>query len=98
MKAYKKSRMEGKKQNDKKILGDLYDLYYHNRDLRLFLELLAVSSGVASALSVMALFDEVKKLEKSKVLTPCILPGISENFANNNCSQKKDRQQGRDSI
>ena len=98
MKAYKKSRMEGKKQNDKKILGDLYYLYYHNRDLRLFLELLAVSSGVASALSVMALFDEVKKLEKSKVLPPCILPGLSENFANNNCSQKKDHQQGRDSI
>ena len=101
MRAYEKSRRAaqvGMKQDDKQILGDLCDIYYHNRDLRLFLELLAVSSGVASALSVMALFDEVKKLEKSKVLPPCILPGLSENFANNNCSQKKDHQQGRDSI
>ena len=62
MRAYEKSRRAaqvGMKQDDKQILGDLYDIYYHNRDLRLFLELLAVSSGVAPALSVMALFDGV---------------------------------------
>ena len=45
---------------DKQILGDLYDLYYNNGDFRLLLDLLATSSGVAPAIAIMALFDEVK--------------------------------------
>ena len=44
---------------DKELLGDLYDIYYNNRDLRLLLDLLATSSGVAPAISVMTLFDKV---------------------------------------
>jgi len=43
---------------DKELLGDLYDIYYNNRDLRLLLDLLATSSGVAPAISVMTLFDK----------------------------------------
>merc|ERR1712156_1020506 len=40
------------------ILGDLYDIYYNNRDLRLLLDLLATSSGVAPAIAIMTLFDK----------------------------------------
>ena len=47
---------------DKELLGDLYDIYYNNRDLRLLLDLLATSSGVAPAISVMTLFDKVIRL------------------------------------
>ena len=42
------------------MLGDLYDIYYDNRDLRLLLELLATSSGVAPAIAIMTLFDKVR--------------------------------------
>ena len=41
------------------MLGDLYDIYYDNRDLRLLLELLATSSGVAPAIAIITLFDKV---------------------------------------
>ena len=54
-----RSREDGSK-SDRELLGDLYDIYYNNRDLRLLLDLLATSSGVAPAISVMTLFDEVK--------------------------------------
>ena len=65
MRVYKKSlreaaRKDEEKPVDEKILGDLYEIYYRNRDLKLFLELLAMSSGVAPAISVMALFDSVR--------------------------------------
>ena len=65
MRVYKKSRREAAKTDeekpvDKKILGDLYELYYRNRDLKLLLELLAMGSGVAPAISVMAMFDSVR--------------------------------------
>lgn len=49
---------EGNNKSDKELLGDLYDIYYNNRDLRLLLDLLATSSGVAPAISVMTLFDK----------------------------------------
>jgi len=49
---------EGNSKTDKELLGDLYDIYYNNRDLRLLLDLLATSSGVAPAISVMTLFDK----------------------------------------
>merc|ERR1712168_812516 len=41
----------------KEVLGDLDDIYYGNKDLNLLLNLLAESSGVASSLKVLALFD-----------------------------------------
>ena len=44
----------------REVLGDLYDIYYDNRDLRLLLELLATSSGVAPAIAIMTLFDKVR--------------------------------------
>ena len=69
MRIYKKSKREAAQKDnekplDEKILGDLYEIYYNNRDAKLFLELLAMSSGVAPAISVMAMFDSVRKLEK----------------------------------
>ena len=67
MRAYKKSKREASKNDnekpvDEKILGDLYYIYYKNRDLKLFLELLAMGSGVAPAISFMTLFDSVGNL------------------------------------
>ena len=44
---------------DKELLGDLYDIYYNNRDLKLLLDLLARSSGVAPAIAIIALLDKV---------------------------------------
>ena len=43
--------------SDKELLGDLYDLYYNNRDLKLLLDLLAASSGIAPCLRLLCLFD-----------------------------------------
>ena len=43
--------------SDKEILGDLYDLYYNNRDLKLLLDLLAEGSGIAPCLRLLCLFD-----------------------------------------
>jgi hypothetical protein len=43
------------------ILGELYHIYYNNRDLRLLLDLLATSSGIAPAIAIMTLFDKVAK-------------------------------------
>ncbi len=42
------------------MLGELYHIYYNNRDLRLLLDLLATSSGIAPAIAIMTLFDKVK--------------------------------------
>ena len=67
MRVYKKNkraaaRKENEKPDDSKILGDLYEIYYRNRDLKLFLELLAMGSGVAPSIAVMTLFDSVSIL------------------------------------
>ena len=68
MRVYKKTKRKeaAQKDNEKpvdaKILGDLYEIYYRNRDLKLFLELLAMGSGVAPSIAVMALFDSVSIL------------------------------------
>ena len=69
MRAYKKSKREASKNDnekpvDEKILGDLYYIYYKNRDLKLFLELLAMGSGVAPAISFMTLYDSVRRLKQ----------------------------------
>ena len=76
MRIYKKSKREAAQKDnekplDEKILGDLYAIYYNNRDAKLFLELLAMSSGVAPAISVMAMFDSVRKLEKLLKIYAC---------------------------
>ena len=68
MRAYKNNKREAAKKDnekpvDEKILGDLYHIYYKNRDLNLFLELLAMGSGVAPAISFMTLFDSVRRLK-----------------------------------
>lgn len=57
------AKENGKPEEDSKILGDLYEIYYKNRDLKLFLELLAMGSGVAPSIAVMALFDKVGGME-----------------------------------
>ena len=44
--------------SDEELLGDLYNVYYNNRDLKLLLDLLATSSGIATSLRVLALFDK----------------------------------------
>ena len=61
------------------MLGDLYDIYYDSRDLRLLLELLATSSGVAPAIAIMTLFDKVNICSKNhrKYLNLCLLVRIS---------------------
>jgi hypothetical protein len=40
-------------------LYDIYDIYYNNRDLKLLLDLLATSSVVAPAISIIILLDKV---------------------------------------
>jgi len=46
------------KLSDEEVLGELYSIYYDNRDLRLLLDLLATSSGVAPAIAIMTIFDK----------------------------------------
>jgi len=61
MSAYKhnmRQRCKDNQKSDKEVLGDLYDIYYNNRDLRMLLDLLATSSGVAPAIALMTLFDK----------------------------------------
>jgi len=50
-------RERGGNNTDKENLGELWDIYYNNRDLRLLLDLLATSSGIAPAIAIMTLFD-----------------------------------------
>eukprot|EP00095_Tigriopus_kingsejongensis_P004023 maker-scaffold5_size1054832-snap-gene-1.14 protein:Tk04023 transcript:maker-scaffold5_size1054832-snap-gene-1.14-mRNA-1 annotation:"leucine-rich repeat-containing protein 8d-like" len=43
---------------DRHALGELHNIYYNNRDLKLLLDLLAQTSGVAPAIRILALFDK----------------------------------------
>ncbi len=43
--------------SEEALLGDLHSVYYRNRDLKLLLDLLAESSGIAPSIRVMSLFD-----------------------------------------
>ena len=61
-KANMRDRAGDSMKTDKQLLGDLYDIYYNNRDLRLLLDLLATSSGVAPAIAIMTLFDKVRNI------------------------------------
>ena len=70
MSAYKYNMIErnqGSGKSDREVLGDLYDIYYNNRDLRLLLDLLATSSGVAPAIAIMTLFDNVSRLDLENI-------------------------------
>ena len=44
----------------REAMGDIYDIYYNNKDMKLLLDLLATSSGVAPALAVLTILDKVK--------------------------------------
>jgi len=70
---------EGKESlvTNKELLGNLWDIYYNNKDLKLLLNLLAESSGLASALRILALFDDDLrvKMQPSKVkITKSAMP------------------------
>jgi len=54
----RKTKGKDKLLSDKELLGDLWDVYYNNRDLKLLLDLLAESSGISTALRIIALFDK----------------------------------------
>ena len=60
MRKYKKEfkKLNHDAKTDQELFGDLYDLYYNNRDLKLLLDLLATSSGVAPCLRLLCLFDK----------------------------------------
>ena len=54
---FKKARSDTRI-SDRELLGDLYDVYYNSRDLKLLLDLLAASSGIAPCLRILCLFDK----------------------------------------
>lgn len=43
-----KNEFKNENENGNDIVGDLHDVYYNNKDLKLLLDLLASSSGVLS--------------------------------------------------
>merc|ERR1711953_629779 len=64
------AKMEGGETSSKDLLGELHEIYYENRDLRLMLDLLAKSSGLAPPLRVMAQLDkEFQKRCKPNILS-----------------------------
>ena len=57
------AKMEGgDDKSSKDLLGELHEIYYENRDLRLMLDLLAKSSGLAPPLRFVVLFNSVSKV------------------------------------
>ncbi len=54
----KKTASQSDLATDQELLGDLYDVYYNNKDLKLLLDLLAASSGIAPCLRILCLFDK----------------------------------------
>ena len=60
-----KYKSEFKHENDQDIIGDLHDVYYKNSDLKLLLDLLAASSGIAISIRILCLFDKnLRKMSK----------------------------------
>ncbi|XP_023321475.1 uncharacterized protein LOC111696157 [Eurytemora carolleeae] len=60
---------EGKENTSARILmGEMYEIYYNNRDLRLLLDLLAATSGLAPCLRVMALLDKSFRVECQPII------------------------------
>jgi len=60
MNTFKREARRNQKEirTDEELLGDLYHVYYNNRDLKLLLDLLAESSGVAPSIRILSLFDK----------------------------------------
>jgi len=54
---------------NKELLGNLWEIYYNNKDLRMLLNLLTESSGIASSLRILAMFDNDfrKRMQASNV-------------------------------
>ena len=48
--------------SEQQLLGNLLGIYFNNRDLKLLFDLLCAGSGVAPAIALICLFDEVCKL------------------------------------
>jgi len=62
--------MQGSDTSSRDLLGEIHDIYYENRDLRLLLDLLSVTSGLAPPLRVLALLDnDFRKQCKPSILT-----------------------------
>ncbi len=51
-------RCDGSLKSDEELLGELYNVYYTNWDLKLLLDLLAESSGISVSLRIMSLIDK----------------------------------------
>ena len=49
---------QGADTSSRVLLGEIHDIYYENRDLRLLLDLLSVTSGLAPPLRVLVLLDK----------------------------------------
>ncbi len=61
MRKYKQEARKNAKDpsgGDEAVLGDLHSVYYSNLDLKLLLDLLAESSGIAPSIRIMSLFDK----------------------------------------
>jgi len=74
------SAASGEKASGKELLGEMHEIYYGNRDLRLLLDLLAATTGLAPPLRVMALLDKqfrnaCKPIINSLERTPDIVNG-----------------------
>jgi len=82
MSSYKKClRNQNKDQNinDEDLLGDLWYVYYNNRDLKLLLELLVSTSGVAPAISILCVFDkEFRNAMKPEGVSVTVANGVAE--------------------
>merc|ERR1712038_992318 len=71
-KLQKQSQSDLPRMTDQELLGDLYDVYYNSRDLKLLLDLLATSSGVAPCLRLLCLFDRnMRKMAEVSNLSVC---------------------------
>merc|ERR1712219_29940 len=60
---------------DKELVGNLWDVYYNNKDLRMLLNLLTESTGIAASLRILAMFDHDfrKRMEASNVgIVECV--------------------------
>ena len=49
-------------------VGNLQQIYYDNKDIKLLLDLLAESSGIAISIKILAFFDEDFKKEVEKIV------------------------------
>jgi len=66
---------------DKELLGNLWDVYYNNKDLRMLLNLLTESTGIASSLRILAMFDNdfCERMQASNVrVAECVKNLVSD--------------------